>query len=106
MRQILAPGRREGKGRKEQAGEELPDETYGPLRKGGQGSAALVWGLVWSAAVFCSAALVFPVWLRRLWSAPAKNQTRNQSGRAKHCRTPHQTQNTLAAVVANKFGLF
>ena len=55
----------------------------------------LVCFALWSAAVFCSAALVSPlfVWgdgmhLRAAWKVKEKQP--NQSGRAKHCRTPEQ----------------
>jgi hypothetical protein len=48
-------------------------------------------GVEFRAAVVCSAAFVSPVlfgWRQH----EAKNQTRNQSGRAKHCRTPDPKQ--------------
>src|SRR5262245_37953133 len=50
--------------------------------------------LVWSAAVLCSAAFVWPAF--PLVCVAYRNR-RNKSGRAKHCRTPHQTPNTTGS---------
>src|ERR1043165_4727109 len=50
--------------------------------------------LFWSAAVLCTAALVFLVFL--VFAVPCeKNRiknTKNKSGRAKHCRTPKKAE--------------
>jgi hypothetical protein len=62
----------------------------------------LLFGL-WSAAVLCSAALVslFPPFLSRISEAKQEKETRdeNNSGRAKHCRTPESNHRWLRLLI-------